>query len=813
VAGDSALMRVRPGAPPERVLTGYRIIDVLSPADGAVLALTIGGQVVLVPLEGSPALLTNGAALPTTRAISIAERSGTLWISTDRYLFALGPYGAAEVLGPEHGIVAGGPLLVDHEGSLWHAGFTTLSQYPEPATRYWNERHGLNSAHTRFVARSGDALWVTTWQGTGFVQRRSPGSWQAGWAADRPGRGEPCTDGRGGLRIGTTRGIEHVIGTRTVALTAAEAMDAAICAPGSAGYWIGTADGVHYLSDRGELRRIESFPAAAGERGVQALLEDAAGTVWAASFERVCRAAAADVLGGGDVAWSCDPLPPGIVHANALAELSDGTIWLASNTMGLLRHTASGWELIEQTTTLPTTSLLNLTPSPRGGVWLVGTGVLHRVQPTPGGAGWEVVERLSAWQGLPSVGGGDLFEEDDGTIWVATALGAVQVPAAVRADEPRPPRLALVEARVDGEAVPLDEPLVLPANRNRLELRFAALTFREPGRVRYQVRLSLQDEWADTDGQPFFNWVDIPAGRHRPQVRASLDGVHWSAVPAELAFRVLPPWYRTSLAIAVFALLAAVLLWGLYRARLAYLLSVERQRTRIAMDLHDEMGSGLASIGILASVLADGGEAHGDVRLAREVAATADELGSALSDIVWSLDPHSATLEELAARLAEHGGRLFADEVQFDTAYPREWPSAPLPLPVLRNVLLIGLEALHNAARHARASHVVLALGPHSDGWLLSVQDDGAGLDAPAGSPGSGRGLRAMRRRATEIGGDLTLDSEPGRGTAVRLHFALTGGGWRLLDWLHARLGRGAHAGVPPPHDHAVARPGSMAHR
>jgi signal transduction histidine kinase len=242
-------------------------------------------------------------------------------------------------------------------------------------------------------------------------------------------------------------------------------------------------------------------------------------------------------------------------------------------------------------------------------------------------------------------------------------------------------------------------------------------------------------------------------------------------------------------------------------------LALERQRTRIAMDLHDEMGSGLASIGILAGVLsAENGERNSDSRIAREVAATAEEMGASLSDIVWSLDPHTATLQELAARLAEHGSRLFADDVQFDTAFPDEWPAQPLPLPVLRNVLLIGLEALHNAARHAGAEHVLLSLQRHGAAWILTVRDDGDGLPAVAGARGRGRGLRSMRRRAGEIGAELACDSKPRSGTAVRLRFDLSQRRSRLQNWLRSAR-TSAVAGPAGPHDHADAPRVSIPHR
>jgi signal transduction histidine kinase len=181
------------------------------------------------------------------------------------------------------------------------------------------------------------------------------------------------------------------------------------------------------------------------------------------------------------------------------------------------------------------------------------------------------------------------------------------------------------------------------------------------------------------------------------------------------------------------------------------------------------------------------------------------------SDIVWSLDPRGATLDELAARLAEHGGRLFADDVQFDTEFPRVWPPRALPLPVLRNVLLIGLEALHNVARHAEAEHVMLSLLPDADGWVMTLRDDGTGLPAEPQEGGRGRGLDAMRRRAAEIGGEITLASRPGKGTTIRLHFGHASGRSRLFRWL--RRSTAGRTVATHSHDHASAAPEDMTHR
>jgi signal transduction histidine kinase/ligand-binding sensor domain-containing protein len=816
VAGHDALWHVRPGVAPLRLLDGHRIVDVLARADGVIIALSssVSLSAALVRLRpGAPAeVLDWRGTVPGTRAISLAEREGTIWVGTDRYLLAMVPGGPPEVLGPDHGIRAGGPLLVDREGSLWQGGFAALSQYPEPATRLWDQRHGLSSELTRYIARSGDVVWAATWQGPTYLQREQ-GRWQPGRESRWASVGRICPDGQGGVWSGSNVGVVRLRGLELDIVHPEGAPSFNQCSPSAdGGLWIATESGLQRLSKDGTaVTPVGPLPAvsAGGEApsAIQAVLEDGSGRLWASSYDRVCHASGERIRTGAAGDWTCEPLPAGSVHLNVILELPGGILWAASTAMGMLRRTENGWDVLPDNRRLPTRSVLNLVPSPRGGIWLVGAGILQRVAPGPAGAGWTVLERLSAWHGLPSIGGGDLLEEEDGTIWIATSQGVAHVPASVRTAQPLPPNMAVVEARVEGELVPLDGELVVPADRNHLELRFAALTFRDPSLVRYQVRLSREDPWVDTEAQPTVTWVDLPPGRHRPQVRATLDGVAWSPRPADLSLHVLPPWFRTGWAIAGFVLITGALLFGLYRARLAYLLGLERQRTRIAMDLHDEMGSGLASIGILAGVLSENG-GTGDQRIAGEVAATAEELGTALSDIVWSLDPQGASLEELAARLSEHGGRLFADDVEFDTDFPAQWPGAPLPLPVLRNVLLIGLEALNNAATHAGARRVLLSVLPEQDGWLMIVRDDGAGVHAGRRKHGGGHGLRTMRRRAQEIGGDIAFHMRPGEGTTVRLRFQMQHRR-KLLSWLrrHRRP-----AGADVSHEHASANESSGAH-
>lgn len=192
------------------------------------------------------------------------------------------------------------------------------------------------------------------------------------------------------------------------------------------------------------------------------------------------------------------------------------------------------------------------------------------------------------------------------------------------------------------------------------------------------------------------------------------------------------------------------------------------------MDLHDEMGSRLGSIGLLADLAAEEAAAGTPQRTRLEyIGETASDLGSSLADIVWSLRHGSMTIEAVAQHIAVNGRRLFPGPCPtFTTRFPEQWPPAPMSLAVGRGVMLIALEALHNCLRHAKARTVTLDIRPSGRNWVLVVSDDGRGI-APDGdaTSGSGFGLHTMHRRAAEIGGTLQISSLADCGTTVRLTF------------------------------------------
>lgn len=229
------------------------------------------------------------------------------------------------------------------------------------------------------------------------------------------------------------------------------------------------------------------------------------------------------------------------------------------------------------------------------------------------------------------------------------------------------------------------------------------------------------------------------------------------------------PWF---LALAAAALAAAGYVAA--RARAARALALESVRSRIAADLHDDIGSSLSRISILSEV-ARRKAPDGDVgALLGEIAETSRGLVGAMSDAVWSIDPAADDLRQVIARM-----RSFATDVldgkgiswSFDA--PEE-PRTRLAPETRRELFLIFKEAVTNVARHSAATQARLSLEVGGGSVTLKVADDGRGFDtSPARDLGSslkrGRGLLNMQVRAKRVGGSLTVVSAPGSGAWLAL--------------------------------------------
>ena len=201
--------------------------------------------------------------------------------------------------------------------------------------------------------------------------------------------------------------------------------------------------------------------------------------------------------------------------------------------------------------------------------------------------------------------------------------------------------------------------------------------------------------------------------------------------------------------------------------------ALERERARIAQDLHDDLGSSLTRISLLSGLLRadkdhpDQVEAH-----ASKLSLSADQTVRSLEEIVWAVRPGSDTLQSLVDYITHFAGELFeGSPTRCRLDVPEELPAQPLPPDVRHNIFLIVKETLTNILKHAGAGEVHLQIKAPPRSLEIVIADDGKGFDVnTAATAGHRNGLGNMRRRAEAVGGKLTLTSQPGSGSRMELN-------------------------------------------
>jgi ligand-binding sensor domain-containing protein/signal transduction histidine kinase len=519
-----------------------------------------------------------------------------------------------------------------------------------------------------------------------------------------------------------------------------------------------------------DMAAVDGFPAIKDELP-RAFGEDAAGDIWIGLNTGVAR------YRDGKFRFftSADGLPPGAivdVHADAA-----GRIWLAAARGGLIRVDQPAAErpafAVYTTADGLSGNAAEVITEDRYGRIYVATG--HGIdQLDPATAR---VRAFTTEDGLAPGLMLTAFRDREGALWFGTHSGLSRFVPPAPAPSPSPPIL-ITGLTVAGQPYPIsavgEAALTLPdlpPDGNQLQIDFASLRFAPGERLRYQYRLDGADrDWSPLSARRNVSYASLSPGQYRFVVRAvNADGLA-SATPASIAFTVLPPFWLRSwfVSLAVIAIAAAAL--ALHRSRVARVLEIERVRTRIATDLHDDIGANLTRIAILSEVARqhapDGVEAV-DAPLS-SIATIARESATSMSDIVWAISPDRDTLSDVVGKMRDHAEELFESR---DIALVLDLPDAAqhvkMGVDVRRDLYLVFKEAVNNAARHSGCTRVAITLRAERKRLLLEVADNGVGFD-PA-SRVDGNGLASMRRRADRLGASLAIDARAGAGTTVTL--------------------------------------------
>ncbi len=225
-------------------------------------------------------------------------------------------------------------------------------------------------------------------------------------------------------------------------------------------------------------------------------------------------------------------------------------------------------------------------------------------------------------------------------------------------------------------------------------------------------------------------------------------------------------WRTHGAAGITLAALAALIVWRWRRLRADIALAAaERERARLARDLHDGLGSNLARLALFSSAAPPATHA--------ELSAVVQQTIDQAAQVVWAINPAHDTLESAVSFISEQAQRLFVGSpIRFRPHLPTALPDRKLSSEVRHHLLLVAQEVLTNALKHSHATEVALHVEWSDDRLVLRIQDNGVGLaDAPTRR--FGNGLQNIRHRVREIGGEFDLENQPGGGLRAQVALRL----------------------------------------
>ena len=404
----------------------------------------------------------------------------------------------------------------------------------------------------------------------------------------------------------------------------------------------------------------------------------------------------------------------------------------------------------------------------------VGTGKgLDRIDPATG-----QIKHFTTADGLVAGSIFVSFRANNGELWFGTSQGLSRfLPEPPQAGAPPPPIL-LTGVRIDGApkqvAANGESDLYVPdlaAGGNHLQIDFVGLSFASGESLQYQYRLDGADKnWGVASVQRSVTYANLAPGHYRFLVRAVTSDGTFSTAPAMLTFAVRPHIWQRWWFLALATMVVAFIAYSFYRYRVQRLLQIVNIRTRIATDLHDDVGANLTRISFLSEVAKQnlGGANGSEDSPLMSISRIARESVGSMSDIVWAIDPKADTLLDLTRKMRQHADEVFTlRDIELDFRAPSVKESLRLGVDVRRDLLLIFKEAVNNAARHSRCTRVAIKLDVHASRLLLEVADNGTGFDDAVES--EGHGLRSMKRRARALEGTLEFVVQPELGTTIKV--------------------------------------------
>ena len=737
-------------------LTGFQITRVNAACEdreGNLIAGTLGSGLYWFNADGeSKHICSTNQALSNDYILSLhADREGDLWVGTDGGGLNRLKRAVFDVLEPSRGLVVQS-VSADAEGGLWIG-------YNASPLAYWkdgDQRQAALPARTVLVDRQ-QRVWAGTW-GAGLLEVQTNRLTEApGFPKTLQQVSAIHEDKRGWLWVGGQRGLASWDGRDWRTFTTQDGLSAdhvrAIADDHQGTVWVGTDGGGLNRWRDDQFTTFRKDPHGLPSDNVSALCVDEEGVLWVGTD------------GGGlarlrEGKWAQFTRRDGLVGNSIgyIIEDEQAFLWIGSNA-GLMRIAKQA-----------------LNDFARGATNVVACRVYGRPDGLP------IRECSSGTQPGPC-------RTPDGRLWFPTIQGLASVNPANLKSKTNPPPVRIESVLVNGQPwaaksrAGQPDLIEVPPGKEHIEIHFTSLNLAAPERSRFKYRLEGHEgEWVEAGNSRVARYSKLPFADYRFQVIACNEYGVWNQAGAALALVITPPFWRTwwFLTAATAGLLGSVSGIVHYLStqrlqrqvvRLRQQEALEKERSRIARDIHDQLGANLTQVALLGELVEGDKDAPGEVEAhARQISQTARDTTRVLDEIVWAVNPANDTLDGLMTYICKHTQEYLAVAgVHYRFDVPGQLPSTPIPPEVRHNVFLACKEAVTNVVRHAQATAVWVRLRLASDFVVLEIEDNGRGLgDIDEKAAQKRNGLRNMRNRMEEIGGEFGFAPAPEGGALVR---------------------------------------------
>lgn len=461
-----------------------------------------------------------------------------------------------------------------------------------------------------------------------------------------------------------------------------------------------------------------------------------------------------------------------------LYEDDQGFLWLATEN-GLAKMDMNTFRISNFNTNngLCNNTVFSITPDHNKNLWLGTNNGLSQLD-----AKAMVFRNYYMNDGLPlNRIDGEVYFASDSTLYLGTTgMLTFCHPDEMKINQ-RKPAIVITDFSILGKKAPVMrnaemlQPIHLSYKQNMITFNFAALNFSNSFLNQYAYKLEGFDaDWIYAGHNQSATYTNLNGGEYVFRVKgANNDGV-WNETGTSVLLYVHPPFWRTWWFYFLCTIAIASILYLIYRFRINQILKLQSIRTRIARDLHDDIGSTLSSINMISS-MADRtivSEKKSN-ELFHTIAAASGQAMDLMSDIVWSINPKNDRMEMILIRMRQYASEILeAANISFTIEMNEEDKNILMPLEIRKDFFLIFKEAINNLAKYSKARHVSIRLNFKNQMICLSIEDDGQGFDLAQIS--SGNGLKNMKARASQLKGHVNIISEKAKGTLVDLKIPLT---------------------------------------